>query len=99
MYLSYILYLLVGRLLIYIGMKFPPLAESRYKFIREMFNCDLCLGVWVYTVLSAGMGEYLFTEQFYFPLISELVTGCFTAFITHVFMIGWREKFQIIVIE
>jgi hypothetical protein len=96
---TYILYLLIGRLLIFIGMKFPLFTKSRYGFVRELFSCDLCLGVWIYTLLSIASGEILFKSWFYFWGLNELITGCVSAFLVHVFLIGWREKFQTIVIE
>jgi len=99
MTLTYILYLLIGRFLIFIGMRFPLFVESRYKFVRKLFSCDLCLGVWAYTFLSVASGEILFKSWFYVWGFSELITGCISAFLVHVFLIGWREKFQTIVIE
>lgn len=92
----FLLFLLIGKLLIYLGMKFPPLSESRFEFVKRLWECDECSGVWVYTLLSFVMGEVLFVEYFYFPIVSELITGGISSFIVHLISIGWREKFTVV---
>jgi hypothetical protein len=98
MEISFLLYLLVGKLLIYLGMKFPPLSESRFEFVKRLWECSECSGVWVYTFLSFVMGEVLFREIFYFPFVSELITGGISSFLVHLISIGWREKFLVVVV-
>ena len=98
MEISFLLFLLVGKLLIYLGMKFPPLSESRFGLVKRIWECDECSGVWVYTFLSFVMGEVLFREIFYFPLVSELITGGISSFLVHLVSIGWREKFLVVVV-
>lgn len=92
----FLLFLLIGKLLIYLGMKFPPLSESRFEFVKRLWECQECSGVWVYTFLSFVMGEVLFREFFYFPIASELITGGISSFIVHLISIGWREKFTVV---
>lgn len=99
MYISYILYCIVGKLLIYLGMKFPPLRDSKIGFVQSLFSCDECLGVWVYSFLSFAMGEVLFQEYIYWPIIGNFVTGAVTSFVVHLISLGWKSKFEIIVIE
>lgn len=99
MYLSYILYCILGKLLIYLGMKFPPLRDNKATFIRELISCDECFGVWVYVFLSFVMNEVLFQEYFYWPVIGNLVTGAVTSFVVHLISLGWKSKFEVIVIE
>jgi hypothetical protein len=94
----FLLFLAIGKLLIYLGMKFPPLAESRFEFIRRQWECDLCCGVIVYSALSLVMGEVLFSDRFYFPLVSEVITGGIASFLVHLISIGYKEKFGVIVI-
>jgi hypothetical protein len=96
---DFLLYLGIGRLFIYLGMKFPPFRESKIEFIKKLFSCDECLGVWTFTVLSFLMGEVLFRDVFYVPFISELATGGITSLLVHLIVIGWREKFGVITIE
>jgi hypothetical protein len=99
MTISYLLFMGIGRLMIYLGMKFPLFSESRYEFVRRLFECDECLGVWVYTILSGVMGVVLFKDMFYVPFASELVTGGITSFIMHLLSLGWSQKFGVIIIE
>jgi hypothetical protein len=94
----FLLFLAIGKLLIYLGMKFPPLAESRFEFIRRQWECDLCCGVIVYSALSLIMGEALFGDHFYVPFISEGITGGIASFIVHLISMGYKEKFGVIVI-
>ena len=99
MEISYLLYVLIGKLIIYFGMKFPPLANSRNNFVKQLFSCDECLGGWVYVGMSLVMGEALFRDVFYVPILSEAGTGLLTAFLVHLITLGWKEKFSIIIIE
>lgn len=99
MTIEFLLYLLIGRVLIYLGMKFPPLAESKIEVIKRAWECSECCGVWVYSILSAVMGVCLFRDVFYVPFISELSTGGITAIMVHIFVRGWTEKFSVVVIE
>lgn len=95
----FFLFLLIGYLFIYLGMKFPPFRESKIKFVKQLWTCTECSGVWVYTFLSYVMGVALFRDLFYVPFISELATGGIIAFFVHLIEIGWREKFMVIEIE
>src|SRR5688572_28987765 len=99
MSISFLVFLVIGQLFVYLGMKFPPLANSRFSFVKQLWNCSLCAGVWTWTFLSIMMGESLFREIFYFPLVSELATGGLVGFLMHIFILGWKSKFEVIVIE
>ena len=96
---KFFLFLLIGYLFIWLGMKFPPFSESRFEFVKKLWNCQLCAGVWVYTFLSFVMGEHLFGDLFYLPFISELATGGIVSFIAWLATIGYREHFMVIEIE
>jgi len=99
MTISYLLFMGIGKIMVYLGMKFPLFSESRYEFVRRLFECDLCLGTWVYTILSFVMRVVLFKDMFYVPFASELITGGITSFIMHLLSLGWKTKFEVIVIE
>jgi len=44
---------LTGKLLIYLIQIFPPTHYLyRWKYLEKLFTCDLCLGVWVYSILN-----------------------------------------------
>lgn len=99
MTVSYLLFMGIGKAMIYLGMKFPLFSESRYEFVRRLFECDLCLGVWIYTILSFVMGVVLFRDLFYVLFVSELITGGITSIIMHLLGLGWSAKFSTIIIE
>ena len=99
MTISFLVYLVIGQLFIYLGMKFPPLSESRFSFVRRLWTCSLCAGVWVFTFLSFVMGEIIFRDVFYVPVVSQIATGGLVGFLMHIFILGWSEKFGIIHIE
>lgn len=45
------------------------------------------------------MGEVLFSEIFYLPIASHIITGGITSFLVHLIYLGWKSKFDILVIE
>lgn len=101
----YIIYGLIGKLLIFLAQKAPYQniigklfrGERVRSFLQELFSCDLCLGVWVYTLLSWIMNINMY--YFYVPVVSEFLTGASMAFIAHLMTIGWKEKFSTIIIQ
>lgn len=93
---KFFIFLLVGYLFVWLGMKFPPLSESKIVIVKRIWTCSLCSGVWVYTFLSYVMGEHLFGDLFYLPFISELATGGIVSFGVYLMEIGFRERFQVI---
>jgi len=70
---------------------------SEGKFLQELFSCDLCLGVWVYTVLAFFFKANIF-DMFYFPVVSEALTGMATSFIMHLISAGWQSLYNVTVI-
>ncbi len=97
--LAYIAFALSGKVLIYLIQKFPlTLYISRYwKILRDLVECDLCLGVWVYSLLNL----FAFRLTFYSDRsdwIGEIITGSAISFIMHLISIGWKEKFGVIFI-
>jgi hypothetical protein len=45
------------------------------------------------------MGEVLFRDFFYVPVISEVITGGISSFLVHIFVLGWQSKFEVLIIE
>ena len=97
--IQYVIYAVIGKLFIYTLQKFPLVRDIKNKFVHELIECDYCLGVWVFSILSYLFHLVLFREYIYFPIISELATGVITSFLVHLINIGWREKFGTIVVE
>ena len=105
--IKFIVFLLVGKLVIYILQKFPFRDTfignlfSEGKFLEKLFSCDLCLGVWVYATLG-----YIFRFSFigsvfgtYVLFIDEAITGMIASFLMHIFSIGWNTKFGTVLLE
>ena len=96
---SFLIYVVVGKVLMYFSMKFARDNEITKGFIGRLLACGLCWGFWVYSLLSLLLGERLFVEFFYIPVISELATGGIVSLIVHLITLGWREQFEVITIE
>lgn len=99
-------YCAVGRVCIFLLQKFP-FHKLQFigrwfmegGFLHDLFQCDLCLGVWVYTILAGLFRFNLLHEFFYFPVISELVTGGVMSFIVHLLRVGFETQFSVIEVK
>ena len=100
MTIGFLVYVAIGKLLVFIGQKF--LLDNLFQtpqFLKRLFSCDLCLGVWVYTLLSGILRVFLFTDVYgYVPLLSELITGCSISFLVHLLSLGWKSKFEVVIV-
>jgi hypothetical protein len=94
---EYLVFLLVGELLIFFGGKFAKDNEIKIKFFNKLFSCNLCLGVWVYTLLSLVLRVQVF-DFIYIPVLSELITGCVSSFLVFLLIAGWKSYHEIVVI-
>lgn len=103
--LHLIAFLLIGRLTIYVLQKFPfrkVILIGKYfkegKFLAELFDCDLCLGVWVFAGLSYLLRIDFVNEAFSVNIIvfNQFLTGAIASFVVHIFRIGWTSKFGMI---
>lgn len=98
---KWILFLLLGKIIIYIWMQFHlPKFLQKSDWFRKLHECDLCSGVWVYTLLSGFLGVDLLSVTLftYTPVISEVVTGIVVSWLVHIFTLGWKAKYEIVVI-
>jgi hypothetical protein len=94
--LSWLVYIGVGKLLIYLGMSFKlPQRIEKFQTIKYWHECDLCFGTWVYGFLAFFMHMDLLSLLgfFYVPILSELITGGCISFLMHLLTLGWKEKF------
>jgi hypothetical protein len=91
---EYVFYLVVGRVLIYLVQTLPPVQNMQNEYFHKLFNCDLCLGVWIYFALTAPL-QIEITTQFvglYVPLVSEIITAAISSTLVHYIALGWQTK-------
>jgi len=83
----------LGELLMFLWNKQPlsKFISSKSNFFKEMFECDLCLGVWAFWILALIFGAYAFDP--YIPVFSEFIFGAIMSFFAHLVRIGWQTKF------
>lgn len=93
---AFLVYALVGKIIIFLLQKFPkhklPIIGKLFregKFLDELFSCSLCLGFWIYS----GLGYLLDVNLVGEFLFSEFITGAVTTFVVWVFSEGWHSLF------
>jgi hypothetical protein len=103
MILEYFFFCAVGRVCIFLLQKFPfhkiKFIGAWFKeggFLHDLFACDLCLGVWVFTILSFFFQLNLLEAYFYVPVVSEFITGGITSLIVHLILHGFQAQYSII---
>jgi len=98
MIVEYFLYLAVGRLFIYLLRLFPLAVRilEKNKDTEKLLNCDLCIGVWIYTFLAWTMNIHIIQHS---NVISYLVTGSVSSFIMYLLKRGWDQEFREYVIK
>ena len=99
--ISLLVFCIIGRVCIFLLQKFPlnkllPRFFSEGKFLHDLFECDLCLGVWVYWILAYPFKMNILNEYFYVPVLSELLTGGSISLLVHLIRLGWEAKFSVI---
>jgi len=99
MYLELLGFVLVGKLIIYLAQQFFFANFGEVKFFSKLFSCDLCLGVWVYSILNFFFGINLLEQVFYIWIVSEILSGAVISFLMHLISIGWSSKYQEIIID
>lgn len=86
----------VGRLVIFLVGQLPATKKMRIEFWNQLFNCDLCLGVWVFFIFC-GLFHFEIISGFigvYVPIVNELLSGAIISFIVHLIVLGWKLKFS-----
>lgn len=95
---TFALYLLTGRAVVWaISIARPT------QWLWQLFDgCEFCLGVWVYSVLSAIFKapneaqpiSHQALPARYVVGMSELVIGILTSAAMYIFALGWRDRFH-----
>jgi hypothetical protein len=95
-----VIYFAVGKVSIYLIQKFPLTQKlsEKSELLEKLFNCNLCLGVWVYWFLAFLFGLH-WQAFIYVPVLSELLFGACASFVMWLISLGWNSQFQTIVIE
>ncbi len=91
-------YLLLGRLFTWTLQVASPIRyfTDRTKLTTELFECDFCLGVWVFWFVSSWMEvDFIYELPPVFEPFNYFVTALISSFIVHVFRIGWEIKFHV----
>lgn len=99
--LNWLVYAGIGKLLIYLWMKFQlPTKIENIKFIKILHKCGLCSGVWLYTGLALFLQVDMLPllEIKHIPVFGEFITGCIVSFIVHLISLGWNEQFNVTVV-
>lgn len=77
-----------------------PKFIKKIEWFEKLHGCDLCSGVWVFSILSFFTGVDLLevTGFGYIPLVSAIITGIVVSWLVHIFSLGWKAKYEVIVI-
>lgn len=95
---GYLLFLAAGRLLIFLGVKFVTQNDIKIPFVQKLASCLLCSGVWVYTILSFVSGYRILEDWTVVPFLSQVITGCFSAYLMYLVEVGWKSTYEVIVV-
>lgn len=97
MLLNWIVFLLIGQVLIFLWDNFPlpDILEQNQK-IYKLHHCHLCSGVWIYTFLAYVMKISLLQSLGFEHVwvVGDFITGGLVSFISHIFITGWKEIFE-----
>lgn len=99
--LSWLFFLAAGKILIQVWMLFHfPRFLKKYEWLNELHKCDLCSGCYIYSILSFFMETDLLdaTGFGYIPIVGAVVTGIIVSWIVHIFTLGWKAKYEIVVV-
>jgi hypothetical protein len=97
--LQYLFYAAMGRLVIYLFQEFPlPLKIEKIPFFSKLHRCDLCAGVYIYSLLAYAMQIDILTEVVYIPIVGYVLTGMITSFMVHLLRLGWHSKYDVVIV-
>lgn len=99
--LKWLAFLLIGKIVIHTWMQFhlPKFLKKSDWFVK-LHDCDFCSGVWAYSILSLFLGVDLLSviTYTYVPYVSQIVTGIVVSWLIHIFSLGWKAKYEIVVV-
>jgi len=91
--MSLIAYFVIGRLLIWVLQTAGPikLLYQKSSFLTELFECDFCLGCWVFVGLGFTMNIAILDVLPY--ILDVIVTAIIASFCLFLFIAGWRTQY------
>jgi hypothetical protein len=94
-----IIYFVIGRLLIWFLQTAGPIKYlyKRSNFLIELFECDFCLGCWVFLGLGLAFKVALLDILPY--ILDVTITAIVASFVLHIFIIGWRTQYGTTYVE
>lgn len=91
---QFLFYLAIGRLFIWLlqitGLLKPLWAL--HPLLEELRDCDLCLGFWVFLLLSIGLAPPF---GWWHPIIEVILMAGISTMMVHLMKIGWISKFGV----
>jgi hypothetical protein len=78
--------------------RLPNFLEKR-RTIEYLHRCDLCSGVWIFSILAYFMQmDLLSVAGFPATIVGGAITGSVISFLVHLLVLGWKSKFEVIVV-
>lgn len=93
MTIKFFIIVVVGKLLIHLVSNLPYAKTIKIKPFDYLFQCDLCLGFWIYFSLFAFYGGLLQIQ--YVPVATEVITAALVSYIMHLASLGWKIKYGV----
>lgn len=87
----------LGKLFIYLTQQFYPIKKIKIEFFKKLFECDLCLGFWVYLTIFS-LFDYELVSQLLgvkVILVNHILTAGAVSFAVHLMSLGWKLKFGV----
>ena len=71
------------------------------KFIGGLHQCDLCSGVYIFSIVFWIFGIDLLhlLDLPYLPGWGEILSGGMVSFLVHLITIGFKERFLSVIVE
>jgi len=91
-------YAAIGKLFLFLVRKFPltGIILGKTELSQELYDCDLCLGFWVYLALAPFFKIKIDIVEN--KVVRNTVLAGVTSFLMYLISVGWRENFENLVI-
>lgn len=72
---------------------------SMGSYLDKLFECDLCLGVWLYFGMAWIFKLNALDWFIYIPIVSEFITGALMSTLVFLISEGWNARFRDLVVN